>query len=606
MSTIIQIKRSTSGNAPDTSTLAEAELAYSQDKANNGANAILYIESVNNADNPVIHKIGGKYYTDIIDTATDANTAGKLIKRDTNGSFSANVITANTIVANIQGTIEGVASSAVIANTANALTTARTITLAGDLEGSVSFNGSQDVTIYGNVTLDTIALGTDTVGDYVANLTAGTGITLSGFAGETSNITVTLANTTVTPGSYGGSTNVPALVIDAQGRITAAGNAAISTTLNISGDTGSNVLSLINDTLTFDGAAPGIHTSVTNGTVTFTNTGVTNVAATAGHIDVSAGTGNVSLSLPNTGVVATTYGGTGQVPVITFDAQGRATSAANASISTSFTINGNSGTDTFNTGDTLQVLGVAPGIATAVTDNTISITNTGVTGLTSAGHGIVASAASGNVQLTFTGVGRIDGTTNEIEVNQNTGNITIGLPNSVSITNDLTVGGNLFVTGNAFTVGTETLTINDPLIHLANNNTASDVVDIGFEGHYYAGATLGQRHAGLFRDASDNGYFKFFANVAAELENATTIDTNNGGYTIGTVVANITGGNVINLLNPIAVADGGTGRNTLTANAVLYGDGTNAVALASGTAGQVLQISAAGLVQFGMLDGGTY
>jgi hypothetical protein len=246
------------------------------------------------------------------------------------------------------------------------------------------------------------------------------------------------------------------------------------------------------------------------------------------------------------------------------------------------------------------------GLVTDLNTGNITLTNTGVTEVTSAGHGIVASAASGNVQLTFTGVGRIDGTTNEIEVSQNTGNITIGLPNNVTITNDLNVGGNLFITGNAFTVTSNTISITDPLIHLANNNIASDLVDIGFEGHYYAGATLGQRHAGLFRDASDNGYFKFFSNVITELVNINVVPTDDAGYTIGTVIANLRGGNVINLLNPIAVADGGTGRNTLTANAVLYGNGTNAVALAAGTAGQVLQISAAGMVQFGMLDGGTY
>lgn len=606
MSTIIQIKRSTSGLAPNVDVLAEAELAYSQDRTGNGANAILYIESVNSGDNPVIHKVGGKYYTDIVDTATSSSVANSLVKRDSNENFSANIITANKIIATIEGTIEGVAASANIADTANALTTARTITLAGDLEGSASFDGTQNITIYGNVISNGVALGTDTTGDYVANLTAGTGIVLAGQTGETANITVTLANTTVSPGSYGGSTNVPALVIDAQGRITAAGNAAISTTLNIAGDTGSNVLSLINDTLTFDGVAPGIATNVTGGTVTFTNTGVTNVAATAGHITVNNGTGNVLLSLPNSGVTATTYGGTTNVPVITFDAQGRAISAVNAAISTSITIAGDIGSDVLNTGDTFRFIGVAPGISTAASDNTISITNTGVTGLTSAGHGIVASAASGNVQLTFTGVGRIDGTTNEIEVNQNTGNITIGLPNDVTIQNNLTVGGNLVVTGNAVIVSTENLLVTDPLIHLANNNTSTDVVDIGFEGHYYGGATLGARHAGLFRDASDNGYFKFFSNVATELSVATTVPTNDPGYTIGTIIANLRGGNVTNLLNPIAVADGGLGRNTLTANAVLYGDGTNAVALASGTAGQVLQISAAGLVQFGMLDGGSY
>lgn len=51
---------------------------------------------------------------------------------------------------------------------------------------------------------------------------------------------------------------------------------------------------------------------------------------------------------------------------------------------------------------------------------------------------------------------------------------------------------------------------------------------------------------------------------------------------------------------------GGTGRKTLTANTVLYGDGTNAVALASGSSGQVLQIGTDGMVKFGSIDGGTY
>ena len=60
------------------------------------------------------------------------------------------------------------------------------------------------------------------------------------------------------------------------------------------------------------------------------------------------------------------------------------------------------------------------------------------------------------------------------------------------------------------------------------------------------------------------------------------------------------------MVNGIAVDSGGTGRKTLTANAVLYGDGTNAVALATGSAGQVLQLTDAGMVAFGSIDGGTY
>jgi len=41
MATVIQIKRSTAATAPTTSALAEAEMAYAQDKSNDGASAIL-------------------------------------------------------------------------------------------------------------------------------------------------------------------------------------------------------------------------------------------------------------------------------------------------------------------------------------------------------------------------------------------------------------------------------------------------------------------------------------------------------------------------------------------------------------------------------------
>ena len=103
MATIIQIKRSSGGGAPTTGTLAEAELAYSQDRSNDGANAILYIESLDSGSNPVIHKLGGKYYTDIIDAASTNVTADSLVKRYSNGSIAANVVYANEIYGIING-----------------------------------------------------------------------------------------------------------------------------------------------------------------------------------------------------------------------------------------------------------------------------------------------------------------------------------------------------------------------------------------------------------------------------------------------------------------------------------------------------------------------
>ena len=75
MATVIQIKRTTGVSAPTVSDLAEAELAYVQDRSNDGASSKLFIESVDSSSNPVIHEIGGKYFTDIIkgSTPTPAN-----------------------------------------------------------------------------------------------------------------------------------------------------------------------------------------------------------------------------------------------------------------------------------------------------------------------------------------------------------------------------------------------------------------------------------------------------------------------------------------------------------------------------------------------------
>ena len=88
MATVIQIKRSTGASAPGVSDLAEGELAYVQDRSNSGASAKLYIESVDSGGSAVIHEVGGKYYTDIID-GSSATPADFLVG---NGSSSGGTL----------------------------------------------------------------------------------------------------------------------------------------------------------------------------------------------------------------------------------------------------------------------------------------------------------------------------------------------------------------------------------------------------------------------------------------------------------------------------------------------------------------------------------
>lgn len=81
------------------------------------------------------------------------------------------------------------------------LTTTRNVTLNGDVTGTGTFNGSADLTITATIAANSVALGTDTTGNYVAGNTAGVGITVTGTAGEGWSPTISLADVG-TAGTY--------------------------------------------------------------------------------------------------------------------------------------------------------------------------------------------------------------------------------------------------------------------------------------------------------------------------------------------------------------------------------------------------------------------
>lgn len=112
---------------------------------------------------------------DRLATATNLNTVSTLVLRDGSGNFSAGTITA---------ALNGNAS------TATKWANARTITLGGDLAGNVSLDGSGDVSLTATIAANAVTLGTDTTGNYVATVSGGSGISVSGSGSETAAVTI--------------------------------------------------------------------------------------------------------------------------------------------------------------------------------------------------------------------------------------------------------------------------------------------------------------------------------------------------------------------------------------------------------------------------------
>ena len=81
-------------------------------------------------------------------------------------------------------------------------------------------------------------------------------------------------------------------------------------------------------------------------------------------------------------------------------------------------------------------------------------------------------------------VATISGTANQISVTgsgSESAAVTIGLPSDVTISNDLTVTGNLTVNGTTTTLNTETLAVEDNIIVLNNNVTGAPSTNAGIE-----------------------------------------------------------------------------------------------------------------------------
>lgn len=495
--------------------------------------------------------IGGKYYVDIIEAATSSNTISTLVKRDGNGDFSAGVITAN---------LAGNAASA------TQLRDTRWINITGDIVGNASFNGTANA-----------------------------------------DITLELTDTGVTPGTYGGATQIPTFVVDVDGRLTSAANVSIATNLSIAGDTGTDSIALLSDTLNFVGR-DGLTSTVfsTNNSVVFDvdNT----VIRTTGN-QVISGDFTIAGNLVVNGNTITQNVSTFQVddPLIYLAAN----NYYSDSVDIGFAANYYDGTNQRHTGlvrvfsdkkyrlfenylpelDANNELDISnssfalANLAVNLVDGTVSNLKTAIA-VVDGGTG-ANTHASGQILL-GNGTGPLQSL-----ANTNTAGTYANASHVPVITTDV-YGRVSSVTNTSISIDASQVTSGKLAISRGgtNNDTYTTGAMLQFDGTKIA--TL-----------ANSTYTQTGTLLASNTVTSFTVDAY--GRVTALTSANVEIGTTQITSGILPVARGGLGVGSLTTNGVVLGQGTSAVSTASSsTEGHVLTINASGVPTFAHLSGGTF
>ena len=210
-----------------------------------------------------------------------------------------------------------------------------------------------------------ITLATDSL-----KLSGGTGIA-SAISGDT--VTFNLSNTGVSAATYGSATAIPVIAVNAQGQITSASTASVSSDLTLVDDSStSTTITLGSDTLKIAGGT-GLETSISGDVLTINDS--------------------------SSGVSAATYGSATAIPIIAVNAQGRITSVSTAAASSSLTLIDDSSTSTtISLGtDTLKLAG-GTGISTSISGDVVTITKS-----SSTAHRTLFKYTATSGQTTFSG-----------------------------------------------------------------------------------------------------------------------------------------------------------------------------------------------------------
>ena len=681
MASIIRIKRSSVAGNP--TTLAAGELAYSAltDNGSNGGDR-LYIgigsETAGNAANHFV--IGGKYFTDMMDHTPGVLTASsalitdasskldnlKVDNLDLNGNTISTTNSNGDLLITPNGSGKTVITNLYIGDTSTSLTE-----FIQDVTGGQIVSGDGvDATYSDSAGTTTLSLNTEYAQDLVAAMLTGgvhSGISAAyDDAGGVVGLSLTTlldGTTNKNPGTYGSTTAIPVLTVDAKGRITAITTSSIATSFTIAGDSGTPDVVNGGETLTFTGTDP-IDTAITGNTVTIsakdattTTKGVASFdtnsfSVTSGAVSVKSGgitntqLVNSSLTIGSTttslGGTSTSLAGLTQLDVDNIRVDGNEISSTNTNGDISLNPNG---TGVVNVNSS-RITGVSTPTADtdaankAYVDNTVSglsykeavnllaTTNVALTGSTGTlvidGHAALDSTDNGVYRLLL--IGQTTASQNGIYVyNDNGTSYTLTRSLDADAYDEL-IGTSVFVLEGATYANTGWVQSN----HYLTDFSGQSWVQFSGAGAYTAGNGLTQSGT-IFNVGAGNGI-----TVGADTVSlATTVAGNgltytNGVLDIGGTADRITVGSdsidiastyvgqtsIVTLgtittgtwnATTISTLKGGTGLTSYTTGDILYASATNTLArLSAGTNGQVLQMNSSGVPVWGDLDGGTY